>query len=265
LSEEEKEQLLKKEPEAEKFIKKYISGREFLYNENRYCLWLVSAKPEELRRLPEIMKRVELVRKFREDSKAATTRNFPHHTLFRQVTQPITDYIIFPSTTSETRKYLPLGFISKDVIISNASYAIPSATLYHFGVLISIMHNSWMRYTCGRLKSDYRYSNTIVYNNFPWPENPTEKQKEVVEAAAENVLEARAQFPDASLADLYDPNTMPPVLVKAHQALDKAVDLCYRSLPFSNETKRIEFLFELYDKYTNGMFGEGKKQKKNKN
>ena len=136
----------------------------------------MDAKPEELRRLPEVMKRVELVKKFRGESKAVTTRNYLHHAFFRQVTQPKTDYIIFPSTTLETRKYLPLGFISKDVIISNASYAIPSATWYHFGILISIMYNSWMRYTCGRLKSDYRYSNTIVYNNYPCPENPNEKQ-----------------------------------------------------------------------------------------
>ena len=122
------------------------------------------------------------------------------------------------------------------------------------------MHNTWMRNTCGRLKSDYSYSNTLVYNNFPWPENPTEKQKQTVDAAAQNVLDVRAKFPEASLADLYDPNTMPPELVKAHQALDKAVDLCYRPQPFINETKRIEFLFELYDKLTSGMF-VGKKKK----
>lgn len=262
LSEEEKCLLLKKEPEAEKFIKKYISGREFLYGENRYCIWLVDAKPDELRSLPEIMKRVELVKKFRQDSKAESTRNYLHHTLFRQVTQPKTDYIIFPSTTSETRKYLPLGFISKEVIISNASYAIPSATLYHFGVLISLMHNSWIRYTCGRLKSDYRYSNTIVYNNFPWPESSSDIQKESVEKAAQTVLDARAKYPESSLADLYDPNTMPPDLVKAHQALDKAVDLCYRPQPFTSEAKRIEFLFELYDKYTAGLFVKEKTKKK---
>lgn len=261
-SEEEKDELILKEPNAIKFLKKFISGREFLYNENRYCLWLVDAKPEELRALPEVMKRVQQVREFRQKSKAASTRNYPYHTLFRQVTQPDSDYIIFPSTTSENRKYLPLGFLSKEIIISNASYAIPNATLYDFGVLISVMHMAWMRYTCGRLKSDYRYSNTIVYNNFPWPENPTDKQKEAVEKAAQAVLDARAMFPDSSLADLYDPNTMPPALVKAHQQLDKAVDLCYRPQPFINETKRIEFLFELYDKYTAGLFVKEKKGKR---
>jgi hypothetical protein len=123
------------------------------------------------------------------------------------------------------------------------------------------MHMSWTKYTCGRLESRLSYSNTIVYNNFPWPENPNEKQTKTVEAAAQNVLDVRAKFPDASLANLYDPNTMPPELVKAHNALDKAVDLCYRPQPFINETKRIEFLFELYDKLTSGMFGKEKKKK----
>jgi len=265
LSEDEKNELLEKEKSATKYIKKFISGREFLNNENRYCLWLVDVHPNELRQLPEVMKKVQKVREFRSQSTAATTRSYLHHTLFRQVTQPDSDYIIFPSTTSESRKYIPLGFLSKDIIISNASYAIPNANLYHFGVLISIMHMSWMRYTCGRLKSDYRYSNTIVYNNFPWPEAPTEKQTKAVEEAAQAVLDARLQFPNSSLADLYDPNTMPPVLVKAHQQLDKAVDLCYRPQPFPNETKRIEFLFELYDKYTAGLFVKEKKTKSKSN
>ena len=138
---------------------------------------------------------------------------------------------------------------------------LPNATIYHFGIFSSEMHMVWIKYVCGRIKSDYRYSNAIVYNNFPWPENPTEKQKQTVEDAAQNVLDVRAKFPESSLADLYDPNTMPPELVKAHQALDKAVDLCYRPQPFINETKRIEFLFELYDKYTSGMFRVEKKKK----
>ena len=125
------------------------------------------------------------------------------------------------------------------------------------------MHMAWVKYTCGRLKSDFRYSNSLVYNNFPWPENPTDKQKETVEKAAQVVLDVRLQFSGSSLADLYDPNTMPPVLVKAHQALDKAVDQCYRSQPFTSEAKRIEYLFELYDKYTSGLFVKEKKVKRN--
>lgn len=137
---------------------------------------------------------------------------------------------------------------------------IPNGNKYHFGVLTSEMHMSWVKHVCGRLKSDFRYSKDIVYNNYPWPENPTDKQKEAVEKAAQAVLDARNLFPDSSLADLYDPNTMPPALVKAHQALDKAVDLCYRPQPFPNETKRIEYLFELYDKYTAGLFVKEKKK-----
>lgn len=138
---------------------------------------------------------------------------------------------------------------------------LPNANPFQFGILCSFMHNTWTQHVSGRLKSDIQYSNGIVYNNFPWPENPTDKQKAAVEKEAQAVLDARAQFPSSSLADLYDPNTMPPVLLKAHQALDKAVDLCYRSQPFANETKRIEFLFELYDKYTAGLFVKEKKKK----
>ncbi|MEO8415464.1 MAG: type IIL restriction-modification enzyme MmeI [Ginsengibacter sp.] len=136
-----------------------------------------------------------------------------------------------------------------------------SPSLYVFGLLSSTIHMTWIRSVAGRMKSDYSYSTGIVYNNYPWPENPTEKQKQTVEEAAQNVLDVRAKFPECSLADLYVPNTMPPELVKAHHALDKAVDLCYRPQPFINETKRIEFLFELYDKLTSGMFGKEKMKK----
>lgn len=139
---------------------------------------------------------------------------------------------------------------------------MPESTIYHFGILTSIAHNNWIKAISGRMKSDISYSVKLAYNNFPWPENPTQKQREGVEKAAQIVLDTRAAFPNSSLADLYDPNTMPPALVKAHQALDKAVDLCYRSQPFPNETKRIEFLFELYDKYTAGLFVKAKKTKK---
>ena len=155
-----------------------------------------------------------------------------------------------------------MGFMIKDAILNNSCFSIPDAALYEYGVISSLMHMAWVKYTCGRLESRYRYSNTISYNNFPWPDSPTDKQKETVEKAAQAVLDARQQFPGNSLADLYDPNTMPPVLVKAHQALDKAVDLCYRPQGFINETKRIEFLFELYDKYTAGLFVKEKQGKK---
>lgn len=147
-----------------------------------------------------------------------------------------------------------MGFFTKESIVSDTCMSLPGAGLFDLGVLSSTMHMSWVRYTCGRLESRFRYSKDIVYNNYPWPETPSDKQKQSVEEAAQAVLFARAQFPDSSLADLYDPNTMPPVLVKAHQALDKAVDQCYRPQPFLSEAKRIEYLFELYEKYTAGIF-----------
>jgi hypothetical protein len=261
LSEEEKNELIKKEPLADKFIKKYVNAQEFLNNEFRYCLWLVDAKPDELKKLPEVMKRVELVKKFREASVAESTRNFQNHTLFRQVTQPKSDYILIPSTTSERRKYIPFGFLSKDIILSNASFSIENTTLFHFGILMSSMHMTWVRTVCGRLKSDYRYSKDIVYNNYSWPENPNEKQIKAIETAAQKVLDARAEFPNSSLADLYDPLTMPPILVKAHNELDKAVDLAYRPQAFTSEAKRMEFLFELYEKYTADLFTKEKVKK----
>lgn len=155
-------------------------------------------------------------------------------------------------------------FFTEDYIAGDSCMILPDAELYHFGIITSAMHMTWVKYTCGRIKRDYRYSKDIVYNNYPWAGDVSEKQKEAVEKAAQAVLDARAQFPNASLADLYYPNTMPAALVKAHQALDKAVDLCYRPQPFPNETNRIEFLFELYDKYTAGMFQPVKKAKKKK-
>lgn len=181
--------------------------------------------------------------------------------LFGEIRQPESDYLLIPGVSSENRKYIPVGFLSKEIIASDLARTIPNATLYLFGVITSQMHMTWVKYVCGRLKSDFRYSNSLVYNNFPWPENVTDKQKEIVEKNAQTVLEVRLQFPKSNLADLYSYSTMPPALVKAHNALDKAVDLCYRSQPFINETKRIEFLFELYDKYTAGLFVKEKKGK----
>jgi hypothetical protein len=179
-----------------------------------------------------------------------------------------TSYLGIPRTSSETRRYLPVGFLSENIIASDNLQTIPNATLYHFGILTSVMHNAWARYTCGRLKSDYRYSAGIVYNNFPWPETPSSSPLtggeprsnspvkgrpggvSAVEAAAQAVLDARAQFPQSSLADLYDPLTMPPALVKAHQALDRAVDACYRKAAFTSDAQRVEFLFERYQQLT---------------
>ncbi len=264
LTEDEKIEFLIKEPQAEKFIKPFISAREYLNNEKRWCIWLVDAQPNELRNLPEIMKRVEAVKNFRLASVAAATRNYQYHTLFRQVTQPKFDYILVPRTTSENRKYIPIGFFNKNHIVSDTCQAIPNGDLYLFGQLMSQMHMTWVKYTCGRLKSDFRYSKDIVYNNYPFPQNVSEAQKQKVEQAAQKVLDTRANYPDSSLADLYDPLSMPPDLVKVHQALDKAVDLCYRSQAFTNELGRIEYLFSLYEQLTAPMVKVDKKKRKTK-
>ncbi|MGI8599743.1 MAG: class I SAM-dependent DNA methyltransferase, partial [Chitinophagaceae bacterium] len=219
LTNDEKVDLLMKEPKAEKFIRPLISAREFLNNEKRWCLWLISASPTDLREMPLVLDRIAQVKKFRLNSIAPSTQKFASiPTLFRDRQTPNT-YILIPSTTSVNRKYIPLGFFTKYEIANNSTHIIPLGTLYHFGILSSEMHMAWVRHTCGRLKSDFRYSKDIVYNNFPWPESPTEKQIKSVEEATQTVLDARAQFSNSSLADLYDPNTMPPQLVKAHQQL----------------------------------------------
>jgi len=261
-TDEEKSDFILQEPTAEKFIKPLLSAKEFLNGEKRWCLWLVDANPTELRGMPLVTEKIKKVKEMRENSIDAGARKLAlRPSQFRDIKNP-ENFILIPSATSENRKYIPFGFFDKKYIANNSCHLIPNGTKFHFGILTSEMHMSWVKHVCGRLKSDFRYSKDIVYNNYPWPESPTDKQKEAIEKAAQAVLDARDMFPDSSLADLYDPNTMPPALVKSHQALDKAVDLCYRPQPFPNETKRIEFLFELYDKYTAGLFQKEKKKKK---
>ena len=262
ISNEGKDELLKNEPTTIKFIKPLISAREYLNNEKRWCLWLENIEPAELRKLPLVLERIEKVKQFRLDSVAPSTQKFAATpSLFRDRNNP-KSFILIPSTSSENRKYIPFGLFSNFEIANNSCHIIPNGNLFHFGVLTSEMHMTWVKYVCGRLESRFRYSKDIVYNNYPWPESPSEKQKEAIETSAQKVLNVRADFPNSSLADLYDPLSMPPALVKAHQELDKAVDLAYRPQPFINETKRIEFLFELYDKYTAGLFAVEKKKKK---
>ena len=246
----EKEEFLKIEPNAEKFFLPLISAKEFLNNKKRYCLWLKDAKPEELKSMPRVLERVKAVKEFRLSSVAPSTRKHADTpSLFRDRNRPDT-FIAIPRVSSENRKYIPMGFFDRNSIVSDTMLAIPNAELYHFGILTSAMHMAWVKYVCGRLKGDYRYSKDIVYNNFPWPENITEKNRKKVEEKALNVLDVRDKFPDSSLAVLYNPLTMPPELVKAHHELDRVVDLCYRSQPFPNEITRIEFLFNLYIEYT---------------
>ncbi|HBW57738.1 MAG TPA: SAM-dependent methyltransferase, partial [Oscillatoriales bacterium UBA8482] len=242
-----------------------IGAQEFINGYSRYCLWLVDISPNELKALPEVLKKVDKVKNFRLESKAASTRKFAATpTLFCQIAQPETDYLLVPSTSSERRKYIPIGFMSSEIITSNLCFLIPNATLYIFAILTSEMHMTWVRYVCGRLKSDYRYSKDIVYNNYPFPENVSDKQKQKVETAAQKVLDTRTKYPDSSLADLYDPLTMPPDLVKAHQALDKAVDLCYRPQPFVSELNRIEYLFSLYEALSAPLLKVEKKKRSKK-
>ncbi len=276
LSKEERDEFIISEPEILKFIKPYIGAHDFLNNEKRYCLWLVDINPNEISKSKILTSRINLVKKFRSESSAESTRNYEYHNLFRQVMQPKNDYILIPSHSSENRKYIPLGFFSKENIINKSCFSIPNANLFHFGVLMSTMHMAWVKTVCGRLKSDFRYSKDIVYNNFPWPENPTEKQIANIEEKAQKVLDARAVFQkskgacslvgenECSLADLYNPLTMPPVLIKAHNELDKAVDLAYRPQAFTSEANRMVFLFELYEKYTADLFTKEKVKKVNK-
>jgi len=260
---EEVNELEAKYPESSKFIRPFVGGGDFINGNVRYCLWLKDAPLNEIRHIPFIQERIERVKNFRLASTKARTRhwaNFP--TLFSEDRQPTKRYLMFPKVSSERRAYIPFAYVEPEFIINNTASFIPDASLYLFGILESKMHMAWMSYVCGRMKSDFIYSNKIVYNNYPWPENVSEKQTIAVEKAVEGVLSARKEFPSYSLADLYDPLTMPPVLVKAHQELDKTVDLCYRPQPFINAAKRIEFLFELYEKYTADLFTKAKVKKK---
>jgi len=263
LSSEEKDKLFNDDPDTLAFVRKFLGADEYINNGERYCLWLKNVPPSVLKRHPEIMNRLEAVKAFRLSSERLATRELANTpSQFAFVSHEENTYIIVPSVSSERRQFIPVGFMHPDVIASNLCLIIPNANVYHFGVLTSTMHNAWMRTVCGRLKNDYRYSAGIVYNNFPWPENPTEKQKQNIETAAQGVLDARAEFPGSSLADLYDPLTMPPVLIKAHQKLDKAVDAAYGKTNFKTEAERVAFLFELYQKYTSLFAPEKPKRRK---
>ena len=276
LSVTEREILIQRNPSAANFIRPYMGSEDFINSLSRYCLWLQGVSPEELRAMPDVLARVQKVREFRAASSAEPTRKLAETpTLFFYISQPSSQYLVVPEVSSERRKFIPIGFMSSETICSNTNYLVPDASPYHFGILSSTMHNSWMRAVCGRLKSDYRYSASIVYNNFPWPE-PAEKQQTTIETAAQAVLDARAKFQNptpldpplsrgkleappltsgsgggvCTLADLYDPLTMPPELVKAHQVLDRAVDAAYGKNGFKAEAERVAFLFERYQQLT---------------
>jgi hypothetical protein len=262
MNQEEKNAAVNTEPFIEQYIRKYVGSVEFINNIPRYCLWLKDAEPTHLRNSSFISERLKKVKEFRENSTRKDTRELASNpSQFAFVSHNETEYVIIPSVSSERRKYIPIGFMPATVIASNLCLIIPNAKLFHFGVLTSEMHMAWVKNLCGRLKSDYRYSNSVVYNNFPWPDNPNEKQIKSVEIAAQKVLDTRLEFPNSSLADLYDPLTMPTDLIKAHNELNKAVDTAYRPQAFTSDANRMEFLFGLYEKYTADLFTKEKPKK----
>lgn len=262
-SKEEKEEFIRKEPNALKYFRRFIGGYEFLNNEERWCLWLLDANPSEIKKMPLVLDRIEKVKANRlKSNKLTTQKDAATPTLFAEIRQTNSDYLALPEVSSENRNYIPIGYVDKAVIASNKIYMVPNASLFSFGILSSIMHNVWIKQISGRLESRIQYSTGIVYNNYPFPLNPSPKQIQAIEEKAAQVLAVRETFPNSSLADLYDPLTMPPTLQKAHAALDKAVDLAYRPQPFSSEANRMVFLFELYEQYTADLFTVEKKKRK---
>ena len=255
LDADERDDLLSKALEAAKWIRPYLGSREFINGLERWCLWLPDASPSELRRCRPVMERIQAVKEFREASKRPATNELAASpSRFAFMSHEDADYLFVPSVSSERRPYIPIGFLSPTTIASNLGLIVPNATPYHFGVLHSAMHMAWVRQVCGRLKSDYRYSAKLVYNNFPWPREATAAARAKVERAAAAVLSARAAHQGeegeggATLADLYDSLSMPPDLSRAHAALDRAVDLCYRPQPFPDERRRFEHLFALHER-----------------
>ena len=249
LSKEEKELLISKEPQSEKFIRKMLGSEEFIKNKDLYCLWLLNASPSEIRQMPLVLERVRLCQEHRLGGKPDRKRLADTPTLFREQINP-DSAIIIPTVSSEKRRYVPMGFIDKSIIVNANAQVVADAKLYHFGVLTSNVHMSWMRAVCGRLETRYRYSKDIVYNNFPWP-TPTAEQQAKIEKTAQAILDARALYPDCSLADLYDELTMPPELRKAHQENDRAVMQAYGfDIKTTTESSCVAELMKMYQKLT---------------
>ena len=249
IEEDDYQEFVRKEPTAQKYIKRLIGSAEFINNKKRWCLWLVGVEPGELRKMPMVMQRVEACKLDRENATDAGRRKLAETpTLFRETKNP-RQYIVVPATSSERRRYIPIGFLDENTIPTNAVTIIPDATLYHFGIITSNVHMAWMRAVGGRLKSDYRYSKDIVYNNFPWPQ-PSDEQKKKIEETAKAILDARTLYPNSSLADLYDEVAMPSELRKAHQQNDKAVMQAYGfAIKDTTENKCVSELMSLNQKY----------------
>jgi hypothetical protein len=264
MTDEEKESVIIREPDLAKYIRPFVGAVEFINSTNRWCFWLHNVNPNEYRGSKELKARIEKVREMRLASKKEQTRKDAAKSYeFSEIRQPFTDYLLIPSVSSERRHYIPVGFLPPEVIASNLCLTISNATLYHFGILSSAMHMAWVRQVCGRLKSDFRYSAKLVYNNYPWPQEASEEKRAAVESAAQKVLDVREKYTakGSTLADLYDPLYMPADLLKAHQALDRAVDRCYRGKKFENERERLEFLFALYERLTSPLMPEEKKKR----
>lgn len=248
LSQDEKDEILAKYPNADKFIKQFMGADEFINGKLRYCLWLVNANPSELSKIPPIMERIQKVREYRlASTRKATNKLANAPMLFGERRQPSIKFIIIPVTSTENRNYLPIGFINPDIIANAQTQIIPNATLADFAILTSSVHNEWMKAVAGRLKSDYRYSAQIVYNNFPFA-SLDEKDKETLTATAQGILDARAEFRDCSLADLYNPLTMPANLRKAHEKNDQAVLKIYGIDKTATPSDIVKELFTRYEK-----------------
>ena len=251
MSRDERDELLKIEPQAERWIRKILGADEFLNAKERWCLWLLDASEDELLAMPAVMKRISAIRQLRLKAghpAALKMAEKPH--VFMQVSQPTSgDYILVPRVSSERRPYIPMGFLNADVISSDRNFILPNGTLYQFGILSSMIHNDWMRLVAMRMKSDYSYGNKVVYNTFPWP-TVTANQRKEIERLAEEVELVREDYPGKTLAELYDPDIMPAGLLEAHQALDRAVDRLYRDRPFKDAAERVSHLLGLYEKLT---------------
>lgn len=266
---EERNAFLTIEPQAEPFFRRWIGSDEFINGWERWCLWLGDCPPATLRQMQESLKRVEAVRQIRLASKSAPTRKLAATpTRFHVENIPSEPYLVIPKVSSERRPYIPIGFMTPETLCSDLVFIVPNASLYHLGVTSSTAHMAWVRTVCGRLESRYRYSAGIVYNNYPWPIDATEAHRDAIERAAQGVLDARAAFPDATLADLYDPLSMPPALVKAHQTLDRAVDAAYvpsgGKKTWASDAERVAFLFEMYQRLTSLLPVEAPKRRRAK-
>lgn len=244
---EERESFLARERGARRYLRPYVGSEEFINGGDRWILHLADAAPEDLRALPLIRERIAAVRTFRLESKSSSTRDLARMpTRFHVTVVPESPFLVIPEVSSERREYVPIGWLEPPTIPSNLVRALLGADLWHFGVLTSTMHMAWLRQIGGRLKSDYRYSIGIVYNTFPWPD-ASDAQRTRIRTLAQAVLDARREFPNSTLADLYDPDVMPPSLRHAHQRLDAAVDRLYRSQSFAGDRDRVEHLFGLYE------------------